>query len=208
MLNSGAFEAAGFPVACQAPLLDSSPSLPGFLALETQTCLQTLWGAGGKWSLPLLQVLSYSQKPPAHRTPWWDLGAYRGERPCDLGRALVGGPGVLMARRGDCSGFRMRAPPALARSEERKTRHRVGLDSGAAFGGNTIPPVEPPEGRERPMSTFLSCLTNALQQPWGRLATLQPFASWLCPEVLSGPSQSGGKQHRGLQIRDSPACTL
>ena len=61
----------------------------------------------------------------------------------------------------------MQAPPALAQSEERKTRHRQGLDSGSVFGGNTIPPVELPEA-ERSMSRAPLTPHKGLRQPRGR----------------------------------------
>lgn len=71
---------------------------------------------------------------------------------------------------------------------------------------NTIPPVEPPEA-ERPMSTAPLMPHECLNSP-GPACTLQPFASWLCPEVLSGLTVRVESSIGTADLQDSPACTL
>lgn len=153
-------------------------------------------------SLPLLQALSTtarSLQPTGHPGGIWGPPR-RGERPCDLGRALVGvvlgapTPAGATAQDSGCELL-----PHWLGQEKGKPDTGQGLDSGAAFGGNTILPVEPPEA-ERPMSTAPLMPHECLRQPRGQPGHAAALCILALPKSVIWSHSQGGKQHRGLQI--------
>ena len=92
----------------------------------------------------------------------------------------------------------MRAPPVRAQSGERNTRHRQGLGSGPAFGGNMIPPVELPEA-ERSMSMAPLTPHKYLRQPRGWPDHATALCILALPKSVIWSHSQGGRQHRGLR---------
>ena len=89
----------------------------------------------------------------------------------------------------------MRAPPALAQPEERKTSILAFTDDKADAGRDWILLQHLAEVRfyllgylrRRDLCQWLLlCLTTAFDSPGAGLATPESFASWLCPKVQSG----------------------